>query len=69
VRSWAGAGAIRRALWILAAAVLVLVAVDFALDDTRMDDNIAFFVVVGVFLFGLGLLARLVAARASARTA
>ena len=55
-----------RALWILAAAVFVLVALDFAFDDTRMDD-IAFFVVVGLFLFGLGLLARFVAGRAVTR--
>ena len=58
----------RRALWILAAAVFVLIAADFALDDERMDD-IAFFVVVGLFLFGLGLLARWVASRLAARTA
>ncbi len=55
----------RRALWILSAAVLVLVLLDFALDDTRFED-IPFFVVVGVFLFGLGLLARWIA-RALAR--
>ena len=58
----------RRALWILASAVFVLVALDFALDDTRMDD-IAFFVVVGLFLFGLGLLARWVATRLTAPAA
>jgi hypothetical protein len=39
-----------------------------AFDDTRMDD-IAFFVVVGLFLFGLGLLARWIAARATPRSA
>jgi len=55
----------RRALWILSAAVLALVLLDFALDDTRFED-IPFFVVVGVFLFGLGLLARSIA-RALAR--
>jgi hypothetical protein len=55
----------RRGLWILAAAVFLLVALDFAFDDTRMDD-IAFFVVVGVFLFGLGLLTRWVASRLAA---
>ena len=57
-----------RALWILAAAVFVLVALDFAFDDERMDD-IVFFVVVGLFLFGLGLLARLVAGRVATRVA
>ena len=52
----------RRGLWIIAGAVLVLVLLDFAFDDTRMDD-IAFFVVVGLFLFGLGALARWIAGR------
>jgi hypothetical protein len=33
---------------------------DFAFDDTRFED-IPFFVVVGVVLFGLGLLARSIA--------
>jgi len=47
----------RRALWILAATVLAVVLLDFAFDDTRFED-IPFFIVVGVFLFGLGLLAR-----------
>jgi RsiW-degrading membrane proteinase PrsW (M82 family) len=47
----------RRALWILAAAVLALVLLDFAFDETRFED-IPFFIVVGAFLFGLGLLAR-----------
>ena len=50
----------RRALWILLAAVLALVLLDFAFDDTRFED-IPFFVVVGVFLVGLGLLARAIA--------
>jgi hypothetical protein len=62
----------RRALWILLVAVLVLVLLDFAVDDTRFED-IPFFVVVGVFLFGLGLLARwiakVVARHETARTA
>jgi hypothetical protein len=58
----------RRGLWILAGAVLALVLLDFALDDTRMDD-IAFFVVVGLFLFGLGALARWIAGRLAPRTA
>ena len=50
----------RRGLWILLGAVLALVLLDFAFDDTRLED-IPFFVVVGVFLFGLGLLARAIA--------
>ena len=50
----------RRPLWILLVAVLALVLLDFAFDDTRFED-IPFFVVVGVFLFGLGLLARAIA--------
>jgi hypothetical protein len=58
----------RRGLWFLAGAVLALVLLDFALDDTRMDD-IAFFVVVGLFLFGLGALARWIAGRLAPRTA
>jgi hypothetical protein len=52
----------RRALWILAAAVLAFVLFDFALDETRFED-IPFFVVLGLFMFGLGLLARFVARR------
>ena len=50
----------RRALWILFAVVSALVLLDFAFDDTRFED-IPFFVVVGVVLFGIGLLARAVA--------
>ncbi len=57
----------RRALWILAATVLALVLLDFAFDDTRFED-IPFFVVVAVFLFGLGLLARMVAKALAGRT-
>ena len=57
----------RRALWILAATVLALVMLDFAFDDTRFED-IAFFVVVAVFLFGLGLLARMVAKALAGRS-
>jgi peptidoglycan/LPS O-acetylase OafA/YrhL len=52
----------RRALWILAAVVTAFILFDFALDDTRSED-VAFFVVLGLFMFGLGLLARLVARR------
>jgi len=47
----------RRGLRILLVAVLAFVVLDFALDDTRMDD-IAFFVVLAAFMFGLGVLAR-----------
>jgi RsiW-degrading membrane proteinase PrsW (M82 family) len=57
----------RRALWILAATVLALVLLDFAFDDTRFED-IPFFVVVAVFLFGLGVLARMVAKALAGRT-
>jgi hypothetical protein len=52
----------RRSLWILLVVVLVFVVLDFGLDDTRMDD-IAFFVVLGAFMLGLGLLARTVGGR------
>jgi len=52
----------RRYLWVLLAVVLAFVALDFALDDTRMDD-IAFFIVLGACMFGLGLLARWIAGR------
>ena len=57
----------RRALWILAATVLALVLLDFAFDDTRFED-IPFFVVVAVFLFGLGPLARMVAKALAGRS-
>ena len=57
----------RRALWILAATVLALVLLDFAFDDTRFED-IPFFVVVAVFLSGLGLLARMVAKALAGRS-
>ena len=50
----------RRALWIIAAAVGVFVLFDFALDETRFED-IPFFVVLGIFMFLIGLLARFVA--------
>jgi hypothetical protein len=53
----------RRYLWVLLVVVLAFVALDFALDDTRMDD-VAFFLVLGAFMFGLGLLARWIAGRA-----
>jgi sugar phosphate permease len=52
----------RRGLWILAAVIVAFVLFDFALDDTRFED-IAFFVVLGLFMFGLGLLARWAAKR------
>jgi len=47
----------RRRLWILLAVVLAFLAFDFALDETRSED-IPFFVALGIFMFGLGLLAR-----------
>ena len=50
----------RRGLWILAAVVAAFVLFDFALDDTRTDD-MAFFVVLGLFMLGLGALARWIA--------
>jgi hypothetical protein len=52
----------RRASGSLAAVVAALVLLDFAFDDERMDD-IAFFVVIGLFLFGLGALARFLTGR------
>jgi hypothetical protein len=58
----------RRALWIIAAVVAVFVAFDFALDETRFED-IPFFVVLGIFMFLLGLLARVVAGRLRPRLA
>jgi hypothetical protein len=50
----------RRGLWILLAAVAALVLLDFAFDETRFED-VPFFVVLGIVLFGIGLLARSVA--------
>jgi uncharacterized oligopeptide transporter (OPT) family protein len=58
----------RRALWIIAAVVAVFVAFDFALDETRFED-IPFFVVLGIFMFLLGLVARFVAGRLRPRLA
>ena len=52
----------RTELWILAAAVLAFVVFDFAFDETRFED-VPFFVVLGLFMFGLGLLARAIARR------
>jgi hypothetical protein len=52
----------RRGLWILLAVVAAFVLFDFALDDTRFDD-LPFFVVLGLFMFGLGLLGRFTVAR------
>ena len=54
----------RRALWILAVAVGGFVLLDFALDETRSED-VPFFVVLGLFMFGLGLGARWVTRRAT----
>lgn len=58
----------RRALWILLAAVVALVLLDFVFDDTLFED-IPFFVVIGVLLFGLGLLARAIAKALARRQA
>ena len=58
----------RRALWIVAATVAAFVLFDFALDETRFED-IPFFVVLGIFMFLLGLLARAVAGRLRPRLA
>lgn len=52
----------RQALWALAAAILAFVLFDFAFDETRIED-IPFFVVLGLFMLLLGLLARFVAGR------
>lgn len=52
----------RRGLWILLAVVAAFVLFDFALDETRFDD-LPFFVILGLFMFGLGLLARFAVAR------
>jgi hypothetical protein len=52
----------RRGLWILLAVVAAFVLFDFALDDTRFDD-LPFFVVLGLLMFGLGLLARFAVTR------
>jgi hypothetical protein len=47
----------RHWLWILLAVVFAFLTFDFALDETRSED-IPFFVVLGIFMFSLGLLAR-----------
>jgi hypothetical protein len=52
----------RRGLWILLTVVAAFVLLDFALDGTRFDD-LPFFVVLGFFMSGLGLLARFAVAR------
>ena len=51
---------------ILGAVVLALVLLYFAFDETRLDD-LPFFVVLALFLFGLGCLARFVARRVRRR--
>ena len=52
----------RRGLWILLIVVLAFIVFDFALDETRSKD-IAFFVVLGILMFGLGLLTRALTGR------
>ncbi len=46
----------RRALRILGAAAATFIAFHFAFDETRLED-LLFFVVLGLFMFGLGALA------------
>jgi len=52
----------RQALWILAAVCLAEMLVDFAFDEERWSD-LAFFVVVGLVLFGLATFVRWLAGR------
>jgi len=56
----------RTGAWIVVAAVVVLILLDFALDEERVSD-IAFFVVLGLVLSGLGLLARFITKRLQRR--
>ena len=52
----------RRALRILGAAVATFIAFHFAFDETRLED-LLFFVVLGLFMFGLGALAHRIAGK------
>jgi hypothetical protein len=52
----------RRAIWILIAAVGAVILFDFAFDETRFED-LPFFVVLGLFMVGLGLLVRWIASK------
>jgi sugar phosphate permease len=54
--------------WILAGAVIALMLLDFAFDEERWSD-LPFFVIVGVILFGIGLLVRFIATRIRRRSA
>ena len=58
----------RSGLWILLGTVAAFVMFDFALDETRSED-VPFFIVLGLFMFGLGLLARSLAQRLLRRRA
>jgi hypothetical protein len=52
----------RRGVWIVVGVVAMLMLLDFAFDEERFSD-LPFFVVLGIVLSGLGLLARVVAKR------
>ena len=52
----------RTGAWIVVGVVVVLMLLDFALDEERLSD-VAFFVVLGAILSGLGLLARYITRR------
>ena len=56
----------RRGVWIVVGVVAALMLLDFAFDEERFSD-LAFFVVLGIVLSGLGLLARVVTKRLNAR--
>ena len=52
----------RNGKWIVVGVVAVLMFLDFAFDDERWSD-LVFFIVLGIVLSGLGLLARAVTRR------
>ena len=52
----------RNGKWIVVGAVAVLMFLDFVFDEERWSD-LVFFVVLGIVLSGLGLLARVVTKR------
>ena len=52
----------RNGKWIVVGTVAVLMLLDFAFDNERWSD-LAFFIVLGIVLSGLGLLARLITKR------
>ena len=55
----------RKGKWIVVGAVAVLMFLDFAFDEGRWSD-LVFFIVLGMVLSGLGLLARVVTKRLQA---